>query len=351
MSCSQASLAVFAKCPIAGQSKTRLSNLLGYDGAALLAQAMLSDILTIISKDERFRTFDKFLVYAPGTDVGEQMMTSIVKDVGLNPLTSKERSLVGKDASDDASWTLLPMATSADFRSDHVTESNEEGNPILLDLRSSSLGSKLAHALKQIQTLQPDWPVVFLGMDSPELPMDEIYNAVRVVSWKLQKAYMNPAQDGGYGMLCLPVDTPLTIFQGVRWSSSLTAVSQVKALSDNGIDTILGSLMNDIDEPDDVIHLAKRLIISNSEQRNLPALEKNNEAASDEMATSKDRLLYCSEILGGPRINDEVIAREQYSHQNFCCIHTFQELLMLGIINQTVTERGEIVYTLSKTNK
>ena len=33
----------FAKCPIAGASKTRLAPLLGADGAAALARAMLSD--------------------------------------------------------------------------------------------------------------------------------------------------------------------------------------------------------------------------------------------------------------------------------------------------------------------
>ena len=41
---------VFAKCPIPGASKTRLSPLLGDDGAAFLAQAMLSDILLSLNK-------------------------------------------------------------------------------------------------------------------------------------------------------------------------------------------------------------------------------------------------------------------------------------------------------------
>lgn len=50
MECDRGSIAVFAKCPIAGQSKTRLSNLLGCEGAAHLARAMLSDVLTTISQ-------------------------------------------------------------------------------------------------------------------------------------------------------------------------------------------------------------------------------------------------------------------------------------------------------------
>jgi len=45
------SIIVLAKCPIAGSSKTRLSSLLGDEGAARLAKAMLSDVLTSISED------------------------------------------------------------------------------------------------------------------------------------------------------------------------------------------------------------------------------------------------------------------------------------------------------------
>ena len=40
---------VFAKCPIVGASKTRLAPLLGDEGAASLAHAMLSDILIALS--------------------------------------------------------------------------------------------------------------------------------------------------------------------------------------------------------------------------------------------------------------------------------------------------------------
>ena len=41
---------LFAKCPIAGSSKTRLAPLFGEEGAASLAQAMLSDILVSLSE-------------------------------------------------------------------------------------------------------------------------------------------------------------------------------------------------------------------------------------------------------------------------------------------------------------
>jgi glycosyltransferase A (GT-A) superfamily protein (DUF2064 family) len=43
-------IVVIAKCPISGVSKTRCAPLLGYDGAASLAKAMLSDILVTLSE-------------------------------------------------------------------------------------------------------------------------------------------------------------------------------------------------------------------------------------------------------------------------------------------------------------
>ena len=41
---------IFAKCPIAGTSKTRLAPLLGKEGAAMLAKAMLLDVLVSLSE-------------------------------------------------------------------------------------------------------------------------------------------------------------------------------------------------------------------------------------------------------------------------------------------------------------
>ena len=47
---------VVAKCPIAGKTKTRLIPLLGEDGSAHLAKAMLSDVLMTIDKSVRTGT-------------------------------------------------------------------------------------------------------------------------------------------------------------------------------------------------------------------------------------------------------------------------------------------------------
>lgn len=132
------------------------------------------------------------------------------------------------------------------------------------NLESSNLGDKLTDALIQARTEQQQaglrgGPVVFLGMDSPETPLDEL-EAVFTNESSLSSAVLCPAEDGGYGLLSVPPSiAPLVVFAGVRWSQSLTAASQLKALSDAEVLTRIGRLMYDIDVPSDVHALVRRL--------------------------------------------------------------------------------------------
>lgn len=376
MNSDRGSIAIFAKCPIAGRSKTRLSNLLGDEGAANLARAMLSDILTTISLNSHSLHFDKFLVYAPGTKAGEMVMKSILTELGLYPCsTVRGDDYVHKleksreNYRDDLKWILIPMVSytiqATPFQTNEQTggincptainkgaaeKTNQKSitddssnYQKFVDLQSTDLGAKLAHALEQIRVFHPDQPVAFVGMDSPELPIDEIYHAVQYVSRFPDKVYMNPAQDGGYGMLCIPANAPLSIFEGVRWSSSLTAISQMKALSDNGIDTVLGSLMNDIDEVDDLIDLAKRLVAPHSKRGNLFPTSRNEECSQDRILDFRfDRLLSCSEVLLNPRISDEQLTCNA-SQESCPCPITFMALLKLGIVKETSSDDGYFI--------
>ena len=172
-----------------------------------------------------------------------------------------------------------------------VANSNKEGRSegaSKSDLTSSSLGDKLADALVRVRELldteslrnNPNEAVLFLGMDAPDLPLEEIAYGLQISSGN-GKAHMCPANDGGYGLLSVPKNAPSDkIFSSVRWSDPLTAVSQLKALTDNGVDVSIGKLMYDIDEPADVQELAKRLA--------RPPNKKSGIATEDQ--TAKDAL-------------------------------------------------------------
>ena len=191
----------------------------------------------------------KILLYAPSDDEGLAHIATIVQEVGLQD-----------------SWILMPMLKE--------------------DLAASDLSNILRDALHRVRKLLANsrsgdtdknsapGGVMFLGMDAPELPMDEIMTALRMAQLS-SSALLCPSADGGYGMLCVPstADSDL-IFQDVLWSHALTAVSQIKALTDCNIVVKLGRLMHDVDEPDDVRQLSQRLLIRRADTSLGGVLEK-----------------------------------------------------------------------------
>lgn len=338
------SIVVVAKCPIPGQSKTRLIPLTGREGSSQLAEAMLADVLTSATLlDIGNRYVDRILLYAPDTDEGRRRMEELMDlhsiprqqilqqgDAASECSGSTKSSRSSKKSSSSRkssrssrkskmepnldAWTLLPMSNE---RLDKCRTSSSSNNGSKnktahspLNLKSSFLSSILANALhraRQRQKLhfQAHGPVVFVGMDSPELPLDQVEHALLL---QPQQARLCPAADGGYGLLSVPPKAPAqAIFHGVRWSDPLTAVSQIKALTDQNIVVTLGRLMHDIDEPDDVQDLVQRLKM------------KSSSAASD---NDQDGTTTATEVL---------LRGSQKTARTGSCLFTRQALHNLGL--------------------
>jgi hypothetical protein len=101
--------------------------------------------------------------------------------------------------------------------------------------------------------------VAFLGMDSPEVHVEEIASAL-LSATQDSTTHICPAYDGGYGMICIPESVPPTVFHGVIWSHPLTCISQLQALGRCGVRNVrVGQLMYDIDESKDILAFAQRL--------------------------------------------------------------------------------------------
>mmetsp|Transcript_41834 Transcript_41834/g.100842 ORF Transcript_41834/g.100842 Transcript_41834/m.100842 type:complete len:336 (+) Transcript_41834:153-1160(+) len=253
-------IVVVAKCPIPGKSKTRLIPLLGKDGSSKLAKAMLSDVLLTLEHCPELKNVNKVLLYAPGDETGLSIMTSILDEIRIEGCIGTEGEC--SSGTSRRCWRLLPM--------------------ISPNLQSSDLGDILQHALDRV--VKAPWNqnqeeqntistgVVFLGMDSPEIALPDIVKGLQLALMVVDKdgeheasesrlpALLCPSDDGGYGMLCVPsTSVSKGIFQNVYWSHPLTAVSQLKALTDASIPVVLGQLMHDIDEPEDVTKLCQRL--------------------------------------------------------------------------------------------
>jgi glycosyltransferase A (GT-A) superfamily protein (DUF2064 family) len=212
------------------------------------------------------------------------------------------------------------------------------------DLQSTNLGTTLTDALIRVRQRQQqvvddynqhhddsdtdrrNGPVIFLGMDSPETPLDEIEAIFTNKIDCLSLAFMCPAHDGGYGLLSVPPGIPADqVFAGVRWSDSLTAISQLKALSDAGVSTRLGRLMYDIDEPDDVHSLFKRLQVKgNVPQLSVDEVSLNTSLSLSSSSSSFDVLLSSSSFPGKEKTGN--------------CYHTNKTLLEILRYNHDHTK-------------
>lgn len=267
---------IFAKCPIPGKSKTRLIPLLGEEGSVRLAKAMLSDVLKTIDGCPELNAVRKILVYAPGTSEGRERMEAILDELGLKTGTDSVSSSSSNNKDSLDVWHLLPM----------MSKSN--------DLRSNDLGSKLEDALVRVRNLEggpSPHGVVFLGMDAPILPLDDIVGGLKHAASSSKKeeeedshptpsATLGPARDGGYAMLCLPhTADPARTFRNLYWSHPWTGMSQTKALTDQGIFVRIGRIVRDIDEASDVEELCRHLGI----ERKSPQQATTNEVNDEQM--------------------------------------------------------------------
>lgn len=231
----EGAIIIVAKCPIPGMSKTRLIPLLGEQGSSTLSKAMLCDVLVSLVNHEPLKRVTKILYFAPGNDEGRHCMQTILDEMKIP----------------GGSVTLLPMIVSEDL------------------LVKPDLGDQLKYVLNQVKKTFTTGPVLFLGSDSPELPLEEITEALLLGGSENDYQSNNkkqavaaticPSQDGGYGMLCIPNTCPEDIFDDMLWSHPLTALAQIKCLTDAGMDVRLGRIMHDIDEPDDVQELVRKI--------------------------------------------------------------------------------------------
>jgi hypothetical protein len=267
------------------------------------------------------------LLYAPGTKSGEEHMSSILRTLGIPyvvppppPTTIGSSSPPRRGSSSivplpvlrtvlaNNGWVLLPVKSSDDLAAASAADpaSSDLGGVLvdaldgarglLADVAASPPASVPPGAAAAAAPAENNGAVLFLGMDSPELPMEEVVYGLRISSSGRGggpppprtnggaapmpdgaggerrgttpsfaagsgRAHLCPANDGGYGLLSVPGHAPSSgVFRGVRWSRPLAAMSQLKALTDLGVDVSVGTLMFDVDEPADVRDLAARLI-------------------------------------------------------------------------------------------
>lgn len=120
--------------------------------------------------------------------------------------------------------------------------------------RGAHLGERLSHALTA-RFNQGFSKVVFVGTDCPELGAKTVRDAIRALS--RQEVVIGPAQDGGYYLIgfaaCLP-----EILQGIPWGTAAVRETTLDRLRRRGVGWKLLERQADLDTFTDLKQFCRR---------------------------------------------------------------------------------------------
>jgi glycosyltransferase A (GT-A) superfamily protein (DUF2064 family) len=207
------SFVVLAKAPVPGQVKTRLTTAYSEHEAAALATAALLDSLDAV----RAAT-----ALAPGAE--RRLVCALSGDLG---------------------HAAAPEALRAGLEDFDV-----------LPQRGRGLGDRIAAAHADAAE---SGATVQIGMDTPQADPAVLASAAHDVSVPGgPDAVLGLAVDGGWWLLALRRPADARLVAGVPMSTPETGRLTRRALEDAGLRVALAPVLSDVDEPGDVVRVARR---------------------------------------------------------------------------------------------
>jgi rSAM/selenodomain-associated transferase 1 len=205
----RAPLAIFARAPRAGRTKTRLEPQLGAEGAARLYAAFLEDVVA-----------------------------------GCAAVPEIEAEIWAASPEDHEDDTLRSLA--AQHRLDRHVQPHAD------------LGARMAAALDA--AIAKRGRGLVLGTDAPTLPRAWLTAAARALDEA--DVVLGPSADGGYWTVGARAGvTPAALFAGVRWSVPTTLAETLANVARLGHRAALLSPWYDVDTPDDLRTLRAHLAL------------------------------------------------------------------------------------------
>ncbi|MDG4800650.1 DUF2064 domain-containing protein [Micromonospora sp. WMMD980] len=123
--------------------------------------------------------------------------------------------------------------------------------------RGDGLADRLAHAHADVAETYPGWPVVQIGMDTPQLTPARLADAVRRLSTPGADAVLGPAADGGWWGLGLRDPRWAAALRGVPMSTADTGRLTHAALVGAGLRVGALPTLRDVDEWADALAVAR----------------------------------------------------------------------------------------------
>jgi rSAM/selenodomain-associated transferase 1 len=198
-------IAVMAKAPQAGRSKTRLVPPLSPEQAAGLSAAFLRDITENILAAGQFANIQGYVAYAP---------------LGLEALFEGHL----------AAGTELVLA---------------DGSPEMPS-RVQGFGRCLLHAVKSLLD-EGYGSACVLNSDSPTLPTSILRHAAHILAAPGDRAVLGPADDGGYYLLGLK-SAHAHLFEDIAWSTESVAEQTASRAREIGLELLMLPTWFDVDD-------------------------------------------------------------------------------------------------------
>ena len=185
-------LAVMCKQPQRGKVKTRIAATLGDDRAVEMYRCALADTLSLASSIDHVT---HVLSYAPPTRDGQSYFEQLA-----------------------SSFALIPQP-------------------------GATLGERISGTLALL--LKTYSPVVLIGSDSPDLPVELIKSAFEALHGSAD-VVLGPATDGGYYLIGLRAMHP-SLFERIAWSTVVVAKQTYERAAEAGLQVLNLPYWHDLD--------------------------------------------------------------------------------------------------------
>ncbi len=128
-------------------------------------------------------------------------------------------------------------------------------SPDILSLPQTgvNLGERMENAFKEIFG-RGFSKVAIIGTDSPDLPLEHIFEAFSLLEYEHTDVVFGPAEDGGYYLMALK-KVWKELFTGLPWSSDTLLEASVLAAKDSCLGASFLPEWHDIDNVTDLKHL------------------------------------------------------------------------------------------------
>jgi rSAM/selenodomain-associated transferase 1 len=191
-------IAVFARAPVAGATKTRLIPRLGADGAARLQEQLIERALT------------------------------------------RATAVVG---------AAVSLWVAGDVAHPFVADAAGRHGVALYAQQGLDLGERMAHAFAAL--LHDAERAVLIGTDCPAMTVDDLHDAAAALD--INDVVVQPALDGGYVLIALGAPQP-QLFAGIAWGSALVLEQTMARAAELGLTVGRARPLPDLDTPEDHAH-------------------------------------------------------------------------------------------------